>query len=93
MSQPAAHTKMSPPKMWRALWFPLRRARLSKHRRLPDRESARVDALIAGKERLLGLLAEKRQALITRGLDPNAPLRDSGIPWLGRIPSQWRPSD
>jgi type I restriction enzyme S subunit len=58
-----------------------------------DRETARLDALIAAKERLLGLLAEKRQALITRavtrGLDPNAPLRDSGIPWLGQIPAHW----
>ncbi len=58
-----------------------------------DRETARIDALIAAKERLLGLLAEKRRALIThavtRGLDPTAPLRDSGIPWLGPIPSHW----
>lgn len=58
-----------------------------------DRETARLDGLIAAKERLLGLLAEKRQALITRavtrGLDPHAPLRDSGIPWLGPIPAHW----
>lgn len=58
-----------------------------------DRETARIDALIAAKERLLGLLAEKRQALITRavtrGLDPNAPLRYSNIPWLGPIPAHW----
>jgi type I restriction enzyme S subunit len=58
-----------------------------------DRETARIDALIAAKERLLGLLAEKRRALITRavtrGLDPDAPLRDSGIPWLGEIPAHW----
>lgn len=59
-----------------------------------DRETARLDALIATKERLLGLLAEKRRALITRavtrGLDPHAPLRDSGIPWLGEIPAHWQ---
>lgn len=58
-----------------------------------DRETERLDALIAAKERLLSLLAEKRQALITRavtrGLDPNVPLRDSGIPWLGPIPAHW----
>lgn len=58
-----------------------------------DQETARLDALIAAKERLLVLLTEKRQALITRavtrGLDPNAPLRDSGIPWLGPIPAHW----
>jgi len=58
-----------------------------------DRETARLDALVAAKERLLGLLAEKRRSFITRavtrGLDPNAPLRDSGIPWLGEIPAHW----
>jgi type I restriction enzyme S subunit len=58
-----------------------------------DRETARLDALVAAKERVLGLLAEKRRALITRavthGLDPRAPLRDSGIPWLGEIPLHW----
>ena len=58
-----------------------------------DRETARLDALIAEKERLLKLLAEKRQALITRavtrGLDPDAPIRDSGVPWLGKIPAHW----
>ncbi len=59
-----------------------------------DRETARLDALVAAKEQLLGLLAEKRQALIThavtRGLDSRAPLRDSGIPWLGEIPAHWK---
>jgi len=58
-----------------------------------DRETARLDALVAAKERVLALLAEKRRALITRtvtrGLDPRAPLRDSGIPWLGEIPAHW----
>ena len=58
-----------------------------------DRETARLDALVAAKEQVLALLAEKRRALITRavtrGLDPNVPLRDSGIPWLGKIPVHW----
>jgi len=58
-----------------------------------DRETARLDALVAAKQRVLGLLAEKRRALITRavtrGLDPRAPLRDSGISWLGEIPAHW----
>jgi len=58
-----------------------------------DRETARLDALVAAKERVLGLLAEKRWALITRavtrGLDTSAPLRASGIPWLGEIPAHW----
>ncbi len=58
-----------------------------------DRETAQIDALVAAKERLLELLAEKRKAIIAsavmRGLDRNARLRDSGIPWLGRIPAHW----
>lgn len=58
-----------------------------------DRETTRIDALIAAKERLLDLLEEKRRALITnavtKGLDPNAPMRDSGVPWIGKIPKHW----
>lgn len=59
-----------------------------------DRETARLDALVAAKEHVLALLAEKRRALITRtvtrGLNPNVPLRDSGIPWLSEIPAHWK---
>lgn len=59
-----------------------------------DCETARLDDLVAEKERMLDLLAEKRRALIagavTRGLDPDVPLRDSGIPWLGKIPAHWK---
>lgn len=59
-----------------------------------DREAARLDALVAEKGRWLELLAEKRRALITRavtrGLNPAAPLRDSGLPWLGQIPAHWQ---
>jgi type I restriction enzyme, S subunit len=58
-----------------------------------DRETERLDSLVSEKERLLELLAEKRRALIThavtRGINPNASLRDSGIPWLGKIPTHW----
>ena len=58
-----------------------------------DRETARIDALIAAKERLLALLAEKRRSLIThavtRGLNPHAKLKDSGLPWLGLVPAGW----
>lgn len=58
-----------------------------------DRETVRLDALIVAKERVLRFLAEKRQALITRAatrsLDPGVPLRDSGIPWIGKIPAHW----
>lgn len=59
-----------------------------------DRETARIDGLIAEKERMLALLEEKRVALIsravTRGLDPNTPLKPSGQEWLGEIPAHWR---
>lgn len=58
-----------------------------------DRETARIDGLIAEKQRMLALLEEKRAALIsrvvTRGLDPNAPLKPSGQEWLGEIPAHW----
>jgi len=59
-----------------------------------DRETAQIDALVAAKDRLLVLLAEKRRALITaavtRGLDPSARLRDSGVVWLGQVPAHWK---
>lgn len=58
-----------------------------------DRETARIDALIAHKRDLLDLLERQRTALIshavTKGLNPAAPMKDSGIPWLGEIPSHW----
>jgi type I restriction enzyme S subunit len=58
-----------------------------------ERETARIDGLIAAKERMLALLEEKRAALIsrvvTRGLDPNAPSKPSGQEWLGEIPAHW----
>jgi type I restriction enzyme S subunit len=56
-------------------------------------ETSRVDCLIAKKERMLDLLDEKRSALIscvaTHGLDANAPLKPSGLEWLGEIPAHW----
>ena len=59
-----------------------------------DRETAKIDALVARKERLIELLQEKRTALITRavtrGLDPNVPMKDSGVEWLGEIPAHWK---
>jgi len=58
-----------------------------------DRETSKIDALVAKKERLIELLREKRTALIThtvtKGLDPNAPMKPSGIDWLGDIPAHW----
>ena len=61
--------------------------------RFLDRECGKIDALIAEQERLIALLAEKRQAVIshavTKGLNTNAPMKDSGIPWIGMVPEGW----
>jgi len=61
--------------------------------RFLDEKTARIDGLIEKKRALLDRLAEKRQALITRavtkGLNPDAPLKPSGIDWLGDIPAHW----
>ena len=58
-----------------------------------DRETAKIDALIAEQEKLIALLAEKRQATIshavTKGLNPDAPMKDSGVEWLGDVPVHW----
>ena len=68
-----------------------------------DRETARIDAFVAKKERLIELLQEKRTALISHvvtkglpadaaaqaGLDPDVPMKDSGVEWLGEIPAHW----
>lgn len=61
-----------------------------------DRETARIDALVAAKQRLLNLLSEKRKAIIatavTRGLDPTARMAPTGVEWIPQAPSHWRPS-
>ena len=58
-----------------------------------DRETEKIDALVAKKEHLIELLREKRTALIghavTKGLDPDAPMKDSGMAWFGAIPAHW----
>ncbi len=58
-----------------------------------DHETAKIDVLVAEQERLIALLKEKRQAVIshavTKGLDPNAPMKDSGVEWLGQVPAHW----
>jgi type I restriction enzyme, S subunit len=58
-----------------------------------DRETEKIDTLVAKKQRLIELLQEKRTALIshavTKGLDPDVPMKDSGIDQLGQIPSHW----
>ncbi len=58
-----------------------------------DRETAKIDAMIAAKQRLLDLLAEKRRALIThavtRGLKADVHMKDSGVEWIGQLPCHW----
>lgn len=62
--------------------------------RFLDRETAKIDLLIEKQERLVETLAERRQAVIghavTKGLDPNAPMKKSKVAWLGELPSAWR---
>ena len=58
-----------------------------------DYETAKIDALIEKQQQLIALLGEKRQAVIshavTKGLNPDAPMRDSGVEWLGEVPAHW----
>ncbi|MDC6380398.1 restriction endonuclease subunit S [Pseudomonas graminis] len=62
--------------------------------RFLDHETARIDALIEEQHRLIALLKEKRQAVIshavTKGLDPTMPMKDSGVEWLGEVPEHWQ---
>ena len=61
--------------------------------RFLDHETGKIDALIEEQRRLIELLKEKRQAVIshavTKGLDPNVPMKDSGVEWLGEVPAHW----
>jgi len=61
--------------------------------RFLDRETGLIDALIEKKTRFIALLKEKRAAVIThavtKGIDPDAPMKDSGVDWLGRVPAHW----
>jgi len=67
---------------------------LSKALTFLDHETARIDALIEEQQRLIKLLKEKRQAVIshavTKGLDPTVSMKDSGVEWLGEVPAHWR---
>jgi type I restriction enzyme S subunit len=59
-----------------------------------DRKTSAIDALIADKSRMIELLRERRQAIIseavTKGLNQGVPVKDSGVEWIGEIPEQWR---
>lgn len=63
--------------------------------RFLDHANHRIDRAIRAKRRLIALLNEQKQAIIhravTRGLDPDVPMKDSGVPWLGEIPAHWEP--
>ncbi|MDV5225073.1 restriction endonuclease subunit S [Providencia rettgeri] len=58
-----------------------------------DHETAKIDTLIAKQEKLIELIQEKRQAVIsnavTKGLNPDVPMKDSGVEWLGEVPEHW----
>lgn len=62
--------------------------------RFLDRETAKIDGLVAAQQRLIDLLEEKRQAVIshavTKGLNPHAPMKPSGIDWVGNVPAHWQ---
>ena len=62
-----------------------------------DSETKRIDNLISEKKAFIKLLKEKRQSLIThfvtKGLDPNAPMKDSGVEWIGEVPEHWKVGD
>ena len=77
-------------------WLPLLNPPTSEQEQITqflDRETAHIDALTAEQQRLIELLKEKRQAVIshavTKGLDPDAPMKDSGVEWLGKVPEHW----
>jgi type I restriction enzyme S subunit len=59
-----------------------------------DIQTTKIDGLIAEQEKLIELLKEKRQALalnaLTKGLEPNVAMKDSGVEWLGRVPAHWQ---
>jgi type I restriction enzyme S subunit len=65
----------------------------SKITKFLDQETAKIDNLIAEQQQLIKLLKEKRQAVIshavTKGLNPDVPMKDSGIEWLGEVPEHW----
>jgi type I restriction enzyme S subunit len=60
-----------------------------------DRETVKIDALVEEQKRLIDLLREKRRAVIsqavTKGLDPGVATKDTGVEWLGRVPTHWQP--
>ena len=88
-----SHQRVDPEDV-RKFWWPF--PDLQEQKKITDfldHETARIDALIEEQQRLIELLQEKRQAVIshavTKGLDPDVPMKDSGVGWLGRVPAHW----
>lgn len=81
---------------WLPVWLPDWQEQTQIARFL-DHETTRIDALIEEQQRLIELLKEKRQAVIshavTKGLDPTVPMKDSGVEWLGEVPAHWGITD
>ena len=88
-----SHQRCDPAEITKITWAWPSEGEQQKIAAFLDRKTAEIDTLIAKKRRLLDRLAEKRTALITRavtkGLNPGAPMKDSGIEWLGEIPAHW----
>jgi len=95
-SKPAINQASIPQSKLVSIQIPIPQSKLeqSEISRFLDLETAKIDALIAKQERLIELLQEKRQAVIshavTKGLNPVAPMKDSGVEWLGEVPENWR---
>jgi type I restriction enzyme S subunit len=88
-----SHQRAAPSDIYRLMWsFPPRMEQTTIATFL-DRETAKIDALIAEQQRLIELLKEKRQAVIshavTKGPNPDAPMKNSGVEWLGEVPEHW----
>jgi type I restriction enzyme, S subunit len=75
------------------VWYPVSKEEQTAIATFLDRKTAEIDSLIAKKERLIELYEEEKAAVInhavTKGLDPDAKMKDSGIEWLGEIPEHW----
>ena len=88
-----SHQRAAPSDIYRLMWaFPPQNEQAAIATFL-DVETAKIDALIAEQQRLIELLQEKRQAVIshavTEGLNSDVPMKDSGIEWLGEVPEHW----
>jgi type I restriction enzyme S subunit len=89
-----SHQRAAPSDIYRLMWSFPPRMEQSTIAIFLDRETAKIDALIAEQQRLIELLQEQRQAVIshavTKGLNPDAPMKNSGVEWLGEVPEHWR---